>query len=451
VIAWNPLAQASASWLRIPVSGAAWHVSALREGSPLGTTVPHQLIPLDARTRSLPLLYLNHYGLSKEQDAAAKRRLANNASHTLTFKAALPAVGFATFRVRKALQTSRADAEQAVAEVAPVATDGPLQTVSNGVYSITYSAAAGIQSVKNLATGVSASLNISWGYYVSSVGGATKLPDGREELSTQASGAYIFRPKYQNTLRTAWKQPTLTVVSEGPLVTEIKQTFSEYASHVIRLTQGSPFIEVEWTAGPIPIGEPDKPREKVGKELVMKFESDIQSGRTFYTDSNGREMVKRVRDARGPSYPPLKVNEPVAGNYYPVNSLMSLDDGQRELAVVTDVSMGGSSMADGELELMVHRRCQHDDSRGVQEPLNETMCGCNDIGAAPGKMGAHGREGDGGCWCEGLTIRGSVYLVLDTLVGAHATRRSLIEKLNFPPTVSDGRSGPLVHDGVGWA
>jgi alpha-mannosidase len=102
-------------------------------------------------------------------------------------------------------------------------------------------------------------------------------------------------------------------------------------------------------------------------------------------------------------------------------------------------------------QVMVHRRCQHDDSRGVQEPLNETMCGCNDIGAAPGKMGAHGREGDGGCWCEGLTIRGSVYLVLDTLVGAHATRRSLIEKLNFPPTVSDGRSGPLVHDGVGWA
>jgi hypothetical protein len=55
----------------------------------------------------------------------------------------------------------------------------------------------------------------------------------------------------------------------------------------------------------------------------------------------------------------------------PVNSMMSLDDGKTELAVVTDVSMGGSSMEDGSLELMVHRRCQADDSRGVQEPLNE--------------------------------------------------------------------------------
>ena len=67
----------------------------------------------------------------------------------------------------------------------------------------------------------------------------------------------------------------------------------------------------------------------------------------------------------------------MAGNYYPVNSLMSLDDGHKEMSIVTDVSMGGSSMRDGELEIMPHRRCQKDDSRGVQEPLNETMCGCN--------------------------------------------------------------------------
>ena len=54
--------------------------------------------------------------------------------------------------------------------------------------------------------------------------------------------------------------------------------------------------------------------------------------------------------------------------------MLSLDDGEKEMALVTDVSMGGSSMADGQLEIMVHRRCQHDDHRGVQEPLNETMC-----------------------------------------------------------------------------
>jgi alpha-mannosidase len=182
---------------------------------------------------------------------------------------------------------------------------------------------------------------------------------------------------------------------------------------------------------------------KIGKEVVLKLNSDIASHGTFFTDSNGREMVKRQRNARGPSYPPYVIGEPVAGNYYPVNSMMSLDDGKTEMTVVTDVSMGGSSMADGSLELMVHRRCQADDSRGVQEPLNETMCGCNDIGADPGKMGAHGSEGDGGCLCEGLTMRGSMWLVVDDVDKAHASRRQLIEQLNFPPTLAFAKEVPV--------
>eukprot|EP01046_Picozoa_sp_COSAG06_P065147 COSAG06_NODE_15875_length_1038_cov_1.277955_1_plen_160_part_10 len=117
-----------------------------------------------------------------------------------------------------------------------------------------------------------------------------------------------------------------------------------------------------------------------------------------------------------------------------------------------------------------------DDSRGVQEPLNEvrkrnfwlrlfiltmiilprqardkrrktpkkdrafsslqTMCGCNDIGATPGQMGAHGHEADGGCECEGLTMRGKSYLVFDTVDKANAQRRVLSEALNFPPTLA---------------
>ena len=43
------------------------------------------------------------------------------------------------------------------------------------------------------------------------------------------------------------------------------------------------------------------------------------------------------------------------------------------------------------------------------------MCGCNDIGAAPGSMGAHGHEGDGGCECAGLTMRGRHWLLFDTV------------------------------------
>ena len=36
-------------------------------------------------------------------------------------------------------------------------------------------------------------------------------------------------------------------------------------------------------------------------------------------------------------------------------------------------------------------------------------------------------------------MRGSVYLVIDSVEKAHATRRQLIEKLNFGPTVHPHR------------
>ena len=100
-----------------------------------------------------------------------------------------------------------------------------------------------------------------------------------------------------------------------------------------------------------------------GKELVLKYVTGLASASKFETDSNGREMVPWVRDGRGPSYPPYQVEEPFAGNYYPVNMLIALDDGKTELAVSTDVTQGGSSMEDGSLELMVHRRLQKDDAR----------------------------------------------------------------------------------------
>jgi len=154
--------------------------------------------------------------------------------------------------------------------------------------------------------------------------------------------------------------------------------------------------------------------------VAIRYDTSIKSNGVFYTDSNGREMMKRVYNGRPDTYPKLDVNEPVAGNYYPVNAMASIDDGHTELAVLTDVTQGGASLADGSLEIMVHRRLSADDSRGVGEPLNETMCGCN---------------GDK-CDCDGLTMRGRHWLVLDSVERSHEARRELSERLNFAPTLA---------------
>ncbi len=54
----------------------------------------------------------------------------------------------------------------------------------------------------------------------------------------------------------------------------------------------------------------------------VRYKSNVTSRDTFYTDSNGREMLKRVRDYR-PTWK-LNVTEPISGNYYPLTASMYL-------------------------------------------------------------------------------------------------------------------------------
>ena len=86
----------------------------------------------------------------------------------------------------------------------------------------------------------------------------------------------------------------------------------------------------------------------------------------------GMEMQQRIYNYR-PTWN-LSVNQPVAGNYYPINSAIYIEDSTttERLTVTNDRAQGGASILNGEIEIMVHRRLLYDDARGVGEPLNET-------------------------------------------------------------------------------
>lgn len=94
-------------------------------------------------------------------------------------------------------------------------------------------------------------------------------------------------------------------------------------------------------------------RDKIGKEIVTRYTSNLKTDGAFYTDSNGREMLKRVRNHR-PTWD-LELEEPVSGNYYPVTSKISIKDEEQQLKlnVLNDRAQGGSSLADGAVEVMV--------------------------------------------------------------------------------------------------
>ncbi|XP_078216790.1 lysosomal alpha-mannosidase isoform X6 [Callithrix jacchus] len=144
-----------------------------------------------------------------------------------------------------------------------------------------------------------------------------------------------------------------------------------------------------------------------GKEVISCFDTPLETKGRFYTDSNGREILERRRDYR----PTWKLNqtEPTAGNYYPVNTRIYITDGNMQLTVLTDRSQGGSSLRDGSLELMVHRRLLKDDGRGVSEPLME-----NGLGS----------------W-----VRGRHLVLLDTAQAAAAGHRLLAEQEVLAPQV----------------
>jgi lysosomal alpha-mannosidase len=103
--------------------------------------------------------------------------------------------------------------------------------------------------------------------------------------------------------------------------------FNDWTSQEISLYDGGETVEVEWTVGPIPIND------HIGKEIILRYDTDIQSQSKFYTDANGREVLERTRDHR-PTWN-YTVVEPVSGNYYPINSRIWIKDQDRQLTVLT--------------------------------------------------------------------------------------------------------------------
>jgi lysosomal alpha-mannosidase len=93
----------------------------------------------------------------------------------------------------------------------------------------------------------------------------------------------------------------------------------------------------------------------IGREIVSRFTiNDFDNADTFYTDANGRELLKRQLNKRY-DYEYDSTLEPIASNYYPITSKIVLKDENKnlEVALLNDRAQGGSSLQNGQVEIMV--------------------------------------------------------------------------------------------------
>ncbi|XP_017767636.1 PREDICTED: lysosomal alpha-mannosidase-like isoform X2 [Eufriesea mexicana] len=331
---YNPLSQNVVSPIRVPVQEGRYKVMDLTSEH----EVISQMVPIPKSVQEVP-----------------GRK--TNATHELVFLTSLPPLGYKSYTVTKIAQEPSPEVEAIV-------------SIGNEFYDVSVNEYGHVvvqwKKEKNMST------TQSFHYY--------EGMEGNNEISlNRSSGAYIFRPR--NVPIRNFVKPGSYKIYKGPLVQEIHQYVTDWISQVIRVYNGMQYIEFNWLVGPIPV------EDKIGKEIVTRYSSNLNSSGEFYTDSNGREMLKRKRNYRQTWN--LKIHEEISSNYYPVTSKISLKDEQKflKLSVLTDRTEGGTSMHDGEIEMMVHRRLLKDDAFGVGEALNESAYG------------------------EGLVVRGSHYII----------------------------------------
>lgn len=102
-------------------------------------------------------------------------------------------------------------------------------------------------------------------------------------------------------------------------------------TRLCRLWAGADTVELTWTIGPVP--------DTIGREVIVRYVTDLRSNDTWFTDANGRGVMQRQRNRR-PSYA-TRVAEPVAGNYYPITSGIHIEErGRAEFSVSVDRACG---------------------------------------------------------------------------------------------------------------
>jgi alpha-mannosidase II len=206
--------------------------------------------------------------------------------------------------------------------------------VSNGILNLTFSHRYGLlSSVTLMKSNYTARVDLRFMLYTS-----------------RRSGAYIFAP-IGPALEFINKGATVFHVVEGPVFTEVRVALP-FVTHSARLINCECLLgETVELTNIVDVSNFDE------KEVIMRFLTDVDSKRKFFTDQNGFYTVQRRR----------LDGFPREANYYPATSVVFVEDDRSRVSLIMSQPFGVSSQLDGSLEVMLDRRLQYDDNRGMGE------------------------------------------------------------------------------------
>ncbi|XP_020576421.1 alpha-mannosidase-like [Phalaenopsis equestris] len=377
MVVYNSLGWNRTEYIRVPVDD---NQIVVRDAN--GNFVETQVIEMDNTTKEIRNFYVKAYLGEQPKDSP---------KFWLVFKVLVPPLGWNTYYISKATRKEGNNSNCFTSTIS--APDNETVEIGPGSLKIAFSPTTGkLERMVNYRTGVDLYVQQNYLWYGSSPG---------DKEDSQASHAYIFRP--DGSPPTAASGLVSMKIVRGPLVDEVHQQFNSWINQVTRIYKDKENVEFEYTIGPVPT-------DGVGKEVITRLATTMVTNRTFHTDSNGRDFLKRVRDHRDDWN--LTVNQPVAGNYYPINLGMYIEDENYELSILVDRACGGSSIQDGQLEIMLHRRILDVEGSFLGEALNETVC-VDDV-------------------CRGLTVRGNYYMNINRLGSGAQWRRTNGQQIYSP-------------------
>ncbi|XP_022909710.2 alpha-mannosidase 2 [Onthophagus taurus] len=195
--------------------------------------------------------------------------------------------------------------------------------------------------------------------------GAIKRPE--------RSGAYLFLPDKEAVPIKV--EATLIRIVEGPILSSVRVQVP-FVDHAVYLfnSEGADGIGLE-------IHNTVNIKSTNNFELAMRLSTNIKNGDDFFTDLNGHEIIRRKRFKK----------LPLQANYYPVPTTLFIEDKYSRLTLLSSTPLGGSSLKEGMIEVMLDRRLNQDDNLGlgqgvldnrvirqtfriVLEPINNPNC-----------------------------------------------------------------------------